>query len=413
MPKNDLIISGEDFISLLLQNERIDHRQPKIDTTSRSSSDNYESTIFTKTETQTQSYEINNNRNAENYKNESTLNDTNDNINSSDYYSNYERTENPELLTTTDVSTELNGTDQTLTESNTESANTTVESVTKVMKVMNVEVLTSTQEVTVMTRRTKTKHEFKNGSKSSSIDAIDSNSNKFHAFVPPPDIINDESQILYSSVPKSRMQRKQDNDSPYQTIIHHDNQGTISFSSLSLPKNPKSHRGSSWWWYGYNYTQGITNKNLYATTTTTTTERPILHNLNKIPYDELNAPVDDSQNYVHNLLGRFIPSCKQPVHDIKKDETEHTDTDTSKSIDNKNHETNIRSESEDAKAGYVVEGRNYRKYRVEEKTDDGFIVGEYGVLSHNDGSLRGVRYTADSNINPRLIQDALLKFLSL
>lgn len=413
MPKNDLIISGEDFISLLLQNERIDHRQPKIDTTSRSSSDNYESTIFTKTETQTQSYEINNNRNAENYKNESTLNDTNDNINSSDYYSNYERTENPELLTTTDVSTELNGTDQALTESNTESANTTVESVTKVMKVMNVEVLTSTQEVTVMTRRTKTKHEFKNGSKSSSIDAIDSNSNKFHAFVPPPDIINDESQILYSSVPKSRMQRKQDNDSPYQTIIHHDNQGTISFSSLSLPKNPKSHRGSSWWWYGYNYTQGITNKNLYATTTTTTTERPILHNLNKIPYDELNAPVDDSQNYVHNLLGRFIPSCKQPVHDIKKDETEHTDTDTSKSIDNKNHETNIRSESEDAKAGYVVEGRNYRKYRVEEKTDDGFIVGEYGVLSHNDGSLRGVRYTADSNINPRLIQDALLKFLSL
>lgn len=413
MPKNDLIISGEDFISLLLQNERIDHRQPKIDTTSRSSSDNYESTIFTKTETQTQSYEINNNRNAENYKNESTLNDTNDNINSSDYYSNYERTENPEFLTTTDVSTELNGTDQTLTDSNTESANTTVESVTKVMKVMNVEVLTSTQEVTVMTRRTKTKHEFKNGSKSSSIDAIDSNSNKFHAFVPPPDIINDESQILYSSVPKSRMQRKQDNDSPYQTIIHHDNQGTISFSSLSLPKNPKSHRGSSWWWYGYNYTQGITNKNLYATTTTTTTERPILHNLNKIPYDELNAPVDDSQNYVHNLLGRFIPSCKQPVHDIKKDETEHTDTDTSKSIDNKNHETNIRSESEDAKAGYVVEGRNYRKYRVEEKTDDGFIVGEYGVLSHNDGSLRGVRYTADSNINPRLIQDALLKFLSL
>ena len=60
-----------------------------------------------------------------------------------------------------------------------------------------------------------------------------------------------------------------------------------------------------------------------------------------------------------------------------------------------------------------MEGRNYRKYRVEEKTPDGFIVGEYGVVSHSDGSLRGVRYTADSTINPRLIYDALVKFLSL
>lgn len=65
------------------------------------------------------------------------------------------------------------------------------------------------------------------------------------------------------------------------------------------------------------------------------------------------------------------------------------------------------------KVGYVVEGRNFRKYRVEEKTSDGFIVGEYGVVSHNDGSLRGVRYTADSTINPRVIYDALMKFLSL
>lgn len=65
------------------------------------------------------------------------------------------------------------------------------------------------------------------------------------------------------------------------------------------------------------------------------------------------------------------------------------------------------------KIGYVVEGRNYRKYRVEERTSDGFIVGEYGVVSNNDGSLRGVRYTADGTINPRLIYDALMKFLSL
>ncbi|XP_030753089.1 uncharacterized protein LOC115880101 [Sitophilus oryzae] len=70
-------------------------------------------------------------------------------------------------------------------------------------------------------------------------------------------------------------------------------------------------------------------------------------------------------------------------------------------------------DDKDQKFGYVVEGRNYRKYRVEERTPDGFIVGEYGVVSHDDGSLRGVRYTADGTINPRLIYDALMKFLSL
>ncbi|XP_046616621.1 uncharacterized protein LOC124303451 [Neodiprion virginianus] len=65
------------------------------------------------------------------------------------------------------------------------------------------------------------------------------------------------------------------------------------------------------------------------------------------------------------------------------------------------------------KVGYVVEGRNYRRYRVEERTPDGFIVGEYGVVSHDDGSLRGVRYTADSSINPQLIHETLMKFLAL
>lgn len=43
-----------------------------------------------------------------------------------------------------------------------------------------------------------------------------------------------------------------------------------------------------------------------------------------------------------------------------------------------------------------------------------FFSSEYGLLNNNDGSpIQGVRYTADSNINPRLIYDALLKFLSL
>ncbi|XP_065371158.1 mucin-2 [Calliphora vicina] len=70
-------------------------------------------------------------------------------------------------------------------------------------------------------------------------------------------------------------------------------------------------------------------------------------------------------------------------------------------------------DGDDSKVAYIVEGHNYRKYRVEEETDDGFIVGEYGVVDHNDGNLRGVRYTADSTINRSLIQKALLTFLKL
>lgn len=68
---------------------------------------------------------------------------------------------------------------------------------------------------------------------------------------------------------------------------------------------------------------------------------------------------------------------------------------------------------ENCKVGYVVEGRQYRKYRVEERTSDGFIVGEYGVVRNEDGALRGVRYTADGDASPRLIYDALMKFLQL
>lgn len=68
---------------------------------------------------------------------------------------------------------------------------------------------------------------------------------------------------------------------------------------------------------------------------------------------------------------------------------------------------------DNCKVGYVVKGREYNKYRVEERTSDGFIVGEYGVVRNEDGALRGVRYTADSEASPRLIYDALMKFLQL
>lgn len=109
---------------------------------------------------------------------------------------------------------------------------------------------------------------------------------------------------------------------------------------------------------------------------------------------EQNYEVDESVSVMSN--GRvhgvqpFHSGQTTPTIEVKKDAT-----------------------NDNQKVGYVVEGRNYRKYRVEERTSDGFIVGEYGVVSHNDGSLRGVRYTADGTINPRLIYDALMKFLSL
>ncbi|EEZ98038.2 uncharacterized protein LOC103315212 [Tribolium castaneum] len=106
---------------------------------------------------------------------------------------------------------------------------------------------------------------------------------------------------------------------------------------------------------------------------------------------EQNYEVDESASVMTN--GR--------IHGIQPSPTLPSKEEVSKKID------------DNQKVGYVVEGRNYRKYRVEERTSDGFIVGEYGVVSHDDGSLRGVRYTADGTISPRLIYDALMKFLSL
>ncbi|XP_058127345.1 uncharacterized protein LOC131291028 [Anopheles ziemanni] len=145
-------------------------------------------------------------------------------------------------------------------------------------------------------------------------------------------------------------------------------------------------------------------------------QRLVFNELDKIPYDQLNAPtVDSDTDSIHNAIGKFVP---KQSHTTGSDEGELAGQ---KMLDAAHRQTPaavqpltpVVGSGDDAKVGYVVEGRNYRKYRVEEKTPDGFIVGEYGVLSHNDGNLRGVRYTADSDINPRLIYDALLKFLSL
>nr|XP_045617713.1 mucin-5AC-like [Procambarus clarkii] len=63
--------------------------------------------------------------------------------------------------------------------------------------------------------------------------------------------------------------------------------------------------------------------------------------------------------------------------------------------------------------GYVVEEHNISRFRLEEKTSDGFIIGEYGVVDHSTGDVNGVRYTADSTADPHLIYETLMKFLKL
>lgn len=93
--------------------------------------------------------------------------------------------------------------------------------------------------------------------------------------------------------------------------------------------------------------------------------------------------------------------------------TGFTATSTTTSTTTTTTTTSTTQAMETRKSGYVVDGKHYRKYRVEEETPDGFIVGEYGVVSHHDGTTRGVRYTADSSINPRVIYEALAKFLAL
>lgn len=211
---------------------------------------------------------------------------------------------------------------------------------------------------------------------------------------------------------------------------------------------------------------------VYPTTSTTqapSTQRPtktsttqpsqfkkVIFNLDKLPYDLLNAPAaEENKNYLFapqldnqrfhhftrksqeqqfetpltqshhenigsELLVQSTVESTTPQHGSTPEQNYEIDEAVSVMTNGQQHgvqpPTNSPSNAAtdpDPKVGFVVEGRNFRKYRVEEKTPDGFIVGEYGVVSNNDGSLRGVRYTADSNISPNLIYEALMKFLSL
>ncbi|XP_055697949.1 uncharacterized protein LOC129798696 [Phlebotomus papatasi] len=161
--------------------------------------------------------------------------------------------------------------------------------------------------------------------------------------------------------------------------------------------------------------------------TTAPPSKKIVFNLDKLPYDLLNRPQSTRPTHPRFKGQNLTPSSSSDVQAASTPSAfegptpeQNYEVDEAVSVMTNGRHHGIQSPSaatpitDDAKkVGYVVEGRNFRKYRVEEKTADGFIVGEYGVVSHDDGSLRGVRYTADSNISPSLIYNALLKFLSL
>ena len=82
-------------------------------------------------------------------------------------------------------------------------------------------------------------------------------------------------------------------------------------------------------------------------------------------------------------------------------------------VDEDDEELGTSHQELDSDSDAIQEPDEGQKYLVEEKTPDGYIVGEFGVMSPSSGSLRGVRYVAHGSINPQLIKEALRTFLSL
>jgi hypothetical protein len=150
-------------------------------------------------------------------------------------------------------------------------------------------------------------------------------------------------------------------------------------------------------------------------------KKPIFTDLLKVPYDVLNAPLTETptaepvqgtqihinhqqkfndtitSNYQHfqqfiqknlkpaGMMSSHYQSTPMPEQNYEVDESVSLMTNgrahgvqstTSRASSHEEKSANLPPENEqDAKFGYVVEGRNFRKYRVEEKTADGFIVG--------------------------------------
>lgn len=149
-------------------------------------------------------------------------------------------------------------------------------------------------------------------------------------------------------------------------------------------------------------------------------KKPIFNDLLKVPYDILNAPLTETpspepvkgtqihinhqqkfndtitsnyqhfQQFIHKNLKpsmmQHYQSTPMPEQNYEVDESvslmtngrAHGVQSTTARVASHDEEKNANlplEQEQDAKFGYVVEGRNFRKYRVEEKTADGFIVG--------------------------------------
>lgn len=150
-------------------------------------------------------------------------------------------------------------------------------------------------------------------------------------------------------------------------------------------------------------------------------KKPIFNDLLKVPYDVLNAPLTESpalepaqgtqihinhqqkfndtitSNYHHfqqfiqknlnkpNTMSHYQPTpmpeqnyeVEESVHLMTNGRVHGVQSTTERDIPHLDEKIAILppEQEQDAKFGYVVEGRNFRKYRVEEKTADGFIVG--------------------------------------
>ncbi|XP_064489488.1 uncharacterized protein LOC135401172 [Ornithodoros turicata] len=63
------------------------------------------------------------------------------------------------------------------------------------------------------------------------------------------------------------------------------------------------------------------------------------------------------------------------------------------------------------KLGYSVDDGKLKRFRYEERTPEGAIVGEFGY--HKNGVIRGVRYAAEPGVHPKVVYEALVKFFSL
>jgi hypothetical protein len=97
---------------------------------------------------------------------------------------------------------------------------------------------------------------------------------------------------------------------------------------------------------------------------------------------EQNYEVDESVSLITNgrVHGVQSTSSRIPVQNESHDDhLHHNQQQQQQRQQNQQHQYQQSSsdvrDDQDAKFGYVVEGRNFRKYRVEEKTADGFIVG--------------------------------------